>query len=148
MTLDVARLAVTLGVLALVALVSWRYERARARRKPVVPDRLFDEADLPFGGRNGLVLVAFNSRFCSECHETPGVVREAVGDDVPLVTLSLSERPELARKYDLHVTPTLFLVDRAHRIRFAHAGNPEPAMLREYVSEAMTSMALESWERA
>jgi len=52
-------------------------------------------------------LVQFTHPLCSDCHELEGRLRR---DDRPLVTVDVSERPDLARRYHVTVVPTAFTV--------------------------------------
>jgi hypothetical protein len=132
-----ARLAVAAGVAALVGVLAW----ARARRRAGFRPRLarVPEDALPAGPRAPLTALYFTSRLCSECAETPLIVRDAA-PEVPAVPLSVHDRPGLARALGVTETPTLLLVDASGRIRYAQAGNPTPADLWTYVREAWDSL--------
>ncbi|MEA3201917.1 MAG: hypothetical protein QOE90_3345 [Thermoplasmata archaeon] len=134
----IARVGVALGLLALVALAAW----ARARRRAGFQPRLarVPEDLVPPGAP--LAVLYFTSRLCSECAETPHVVREAA-PEVPAIAVSVHERARLARDLGVTETPTLLLVDAEGRIRYAQAGNPTPAQLWTYVREAWDSLDAE-----
>jgi hypothetical protein len=68
-------------------------------------DRL-DPADLD-GAGGGRVFVEFTHPLCADCREWEQRLRDA-GD--PLVTLDVTERPDLARKYGIAVVPSVFEV--------------------------------------
>jgi thioredoxin-like negative regulator of GroEL len=51
--------------------------------------------------------VEFTHPLCSECQDWE---RRLSGDDAPLVTLDVRERPDLARKYGIAVVPTVLAV--------------------------------------
>src|SRR5882672_4813678 len=79
-----------------------------ARLRGISPrhhDRI-DTADLP-GASSERMYVEFTHPLCSECQEWE---RRLSGDEAPLVTLDVRERPDLARKYGIAVVPTVLTV--------------------------------------
>jgi hypothetical protein len=79
-----------------------------ARLRGISPrhhDRI-DTADLP-NASSERMYVEFTHPLCSECQEWE---RRLSGDDAPLVTLDVRERPDLARKYGIAVVPTVLAV--------------------------------------
>jgi hypothetical protein len=83
--------------------------RLTARLRGISPqhhDRL-DPADL--GGLDGhaRAYVEFAHPLCSECRDWEERLRKA---DEPLLTLDVSERPDLARKYGIAIVPTVVAV--------------------------------------
>jgi thioredoxin-like negative regulator of GroEL len=65
-----------------------------------------DTADLE--GMDGLpAYVEFTHPLCSECHDWE---RRLTSEPEPLLTLDVSERPDLARKYGVAVVPTVLKV--------------------------------------
>jgi hypothetical protein len=79
-----------------------------ARLRGISPrhhDRI-DTADLPTAAGERMY-VEFSHPLCSECQEWE---RRLSGDDSPLVTLDVRERPDLARKYGIAVVPTVLAV--------------------------------------
>lgn len=109
----------------------------RRRRTYDPPTARMPESAFPRGDRAPLTAFYFASRLCAACKETPDLVRRA--GDVPLVPLWVHERPDLVRELGVYETPTLILADDAGRIRYARAGNPEPAELALYIEEARLS---------
>lgn len=136
-----ARLLVAAAVVALVAAVALARRRRRARGFEPALGRL-PEAAFPRGPRAPLTAFYFTSRLCGACQETPGIVR-AAAPELPVVPLPVHERADLARALGVSETPTLLLVDEEGRIRYARAGNPEPAELWTYVREAWDSLEAE-----
>jgi hypothetical protein len=120
----VALLVATVIVLGGVRALRPRY-RPRLGRLP--PDAF------PPGERAPLTAFYFTSRLCAECRDTPGIVHDAA-PHVPAVPLKVHERPDLARALGVRETPTLLLVDREGRIRYARAGNPTADELRRAVA--------------
>jgi hypothetical protein len=79
-----------------------------ARLRGISPrhhDRI-DTADLP-GGSGERMYVEFTHPLCSECKEWEA---RLAGEDAPLVTLDVRERPDLASKYGIAVVPTVLAV--------------------------------------
>jgi Domain of unknown function (DUF4395) len=68
-------------------------------------DRL-DPADLD-GVAGGRAFVEFTHPLCADCREWERRLRDA---DAPLVTLDVSEHPDLARKYGIAIVPSVFEV--------------------------------------
>lgn len=127
------RAGVAIGILVLALAVAL----ARRERAYEPPLARMPASAFPPGERAALTAFYFASRLCAECKRTPDVVRRA--GDLPLVALWIHERPDLARELGVQETPTLLLADSAGRIRYARAGNPEPAELALYVEEARLS---------
>ena len=65
-----------------------------------------DPADLD-GVAGGRAFVEFTHPLCGDCREWERRLRAA---DAPLVTLDVSERPDLARKYGIAIVPSVFEV--------------------------------------
>lgn len=126
------RIAVVLALVgAVLGLAAWRARR----RTAYAPDlaRLPDDAFA--GPRAPLTVFYFTSRLCLACQETPAVVR-AADPTIPLIPLSVHERPDLAHALGVFETPTLLLADAEGRIRYARVGNPDPSELRLWILEA------------
>jgi thiol-disulfide isomerase/thioredoxin len=113
-----------LGVLlALVAVATaaglvWRATTGRARtarrREVVLPAEVGAE---PFGGR--ATLLQFSTAFCAPCRSTARLLG-AVADDhdgVRHVEVDLTNRPELADRFNILQTPTTLVLDGAGSVR-------------------------------
>jgi len=85
--------------------------RLGARLRGISPGHhsRIDPADL--GGLDGAgrAYVEFTHPLCSECHQWERRLNER---PEPLITLDVSERPDLARKYGVAVVPTVVSVAR------------------------------------
>jgi hypothetical protein len=64
-----------------------------------------DPADL--NGIRGRAYVEFTHRLCSECHDWE---ERLSSEPEPVLTLDVSSRPELARKYGIAVVPTVLKI--------------------------------------
>jgi Domain of unknown function (DUF4395) len=83
--------------------------RLVARLRGVSPrshDRI-DPSDLPALDGAMQAFVEFTHPLCAECGVWERRLRER---DEPLVTVDVSERPEMARKYGITVVPTVFAI--------------------------------------
>jgi hypothetical protein len=106
-------LAVLVGALALLAAstgfcAGCELYRLTARLRGVSPRHhpQMDTADLE--GMDGLpAYVEFTHPLCSECHDWE---RRLASEPEPLLTLDVSDRPDLARKYGVAVVPTVLKV--------------------------------------
>ena len=106
-------LAVLVGALALLAAstgfcAGCELYRLTARLRGISPRHhpQMDTADLE--GMDGLpAYVEFTHPLCSECHDWE---RRLTSEPEPLLTLDVSERPDLARKYGVAVVPTVLKV--------------------------------------
>jgi hypothetical protein len=106
-------LAVLVGALALLAATTGfcagcELYRLTARLRGISPRHhpQMDTADLE--GMDGLpAYVEFTHPLCSECHDWE---RRLTSEPEPLLTLDVSERPDLARKYGVAVVPTVLKV--------------------------------------
>jgi Domain of unknown function (DUF4395) len=106
-------LALLVGGLALLAAgtgfcAGCELYRLSARLRGISPrrhDRL-DPADLD-GVAGSRAFVEFSHPLCAECREWERRLQSAAA---PLVTLDVSERPDLARKYGIAVVPSVFEV--------------------------------------
>jgi Domain of unknown function (DUF4395)/Thioredoxin len=64
-----------------------------------------DVAEL--GGGDGVTLVEFTHPLCSDCRE---LEQRLAADVRPLLTVDVSKRPDLARRYHVTVVPTAYVV--------------------------------------
>jgi len=85
-----------------------------------VRSRVIDRVDLSELGAvvEGEVVVEFTHPLCTDCRALEGKLR---GEGRPVLTIDVSQRPEIARKYGVVVVPTAVLVgsDGAVRARIA-----------------------------
>jgi hypothetical protein len=106
-------LAVLVAALALLAAstgfcAGCELYRLTARLRGISPRHHphMDPADLP--GMDGLpAYVEFTHPLCSECHAWE---RRLTSEPEPLLTLDVSDRPDLARKYGVAIVPTVLKV--------------------------------------
>ena len=118
-------LAVLVGALALLAAgtglcVGCELYKIGARWRGIRSQRLerIDVADLG-GAPEGDAVVQFTHPLCADCRRLEGELR-AAGREV--VTLDVSRRPELARKYGVALVPTAVAVTPDGRVTARLAG--------------------------
>jgi hypothetical protein len=107
-------LAVLVGALALLAATTGfcagcEVYRLTARLRGISArhhDRL-DPSDLNGVGGAERAFVEFTHPLCADCREWEERLREG---SAPVVTLDVSERPDLARKYGIAIVPSVFEV--------------------------------------
>jgi hypothetical protein len=99
-----ALLAATTGVC-----VGCEIYRLGARVRGIRPGRIerVDLAEIGAAGREGEVVVQFTHPLCTDCHT---LERELVAAGRDVVTVDVSRRPELARKYGVALVPTAVAV--------------------------------------
>jgi hypothetical protein len=66
-----------------------------------------DLAELGVPAGDGVTVVQFTHPLCSACHE---LSRRLADGARPLVSIDVSQRPELARRYHVAVVPTAYAV--------------------------------------
>ena len=117
----VAALALLAAVTGLC--VGCELYRLLARARGVRPGRVaaFDLAELGLDrdepgldrGTSGEVVVEFTHPLCGRCQSVGRELREGTR---PVVTVDVSQRPELARRYHVTLVPTAFAVDGDGRV--------------------------------
>jgi hypothetical protein len=124
------RVLVAALVIALAAAAAALY-RAR-RQRPI--DQV-EPADFGLSGR-GRAVAGFTSPMCHSCQLWRTELAE---HGLPAAFVDVKERPELARRYHVHATPAVLLVDLASgRVLRQFREDPHPAALAE-LRELMTS---------
>src|SRR5919204_4831307 len=112
--------------LALLAAVSVASILVRRRELPGAPARI-DLGDLGLAHSTGVGVVGFSTSYCLPCQHWE---RALVRSPVPFMKVDLSERPELARRYQVKATPLILAVSLADgTVVDAFDGEPEPSQL-------------------
>lgn len=116
---------VRLLVLAVVGLVVWAVTAAlRSYAAHAKAPKRFDVGDAASAGEAPL-LVTFSGPYCSECHEIlPRLQAASSAHQVPLAVIDIKDRPELAAKYDVRLTPTTLVVGSGGTVRAGWLGTP------------------------
>ncbi len=133
------RLAVVVAIVAGAALlgVVWRVTSGRSRR--IRDGKQVDLAELgvlkngkpvdEFGSR--LTFLQFSSEFCSQCVQTARILGEleSQSDDVLHIEVDITNRVDLANKYQVLQTPTTLILDRRGVVKSRIGGAPKTSTL-------------------
>jgi thiol-disulfide isomerase/thioredoxin len=133
-------LAIVLGLVAVSTVIGllWRSRTGRVRERRDA-QTVVTAADVasphPFG--SAATLLQFSTEFCAPCRSTAVVLGElsAARDGVVHVEIDLTQRPELARTFNILQTPTTFLVDGAGVVRARIGGAPRRDDLRAAIDD-------------
>lgn len=126
---------VGVGLAVWVAARSLRsyFEHAR------VPNR-FDPTDVGVEASRKPLLVEFTSPFCYDCKLALPVLEQlATTHSASLAVIDAKERPDLAAKYGIRLTPTILVVDGRGGIRGGWLGNPPQHEVESVLLEALAS---------
>jgi thiol-disulfide isomerase/thioredoxin len=133
------RLLVLAGLLALTTLIGVFWKLTTGRAKIVVDGVKVDLQELG-ATKNGTPVTAFGSRvtflqfsgeFCSQCPPTARVLSEleAKTPGALHIEVDITNRLELARKFNILQTPTTLVLDRRGVILSRIAGSPKTTTL-------------------
>src|SRR4051794_20835050 len=121
---------------ATVAGLLWRSRTGvvRAARPDAVTPVDLGTAE-PFGSH--ATLVQFSTRFCAQCPAARRVLGAAADrlSGVRHVEIDLTDRPDIATRFNVLQTPTVLLLDGAGVIRGRIAGAPRPGELDRHLSQ-------------
>lgn len=127
--------AIVLGLVAVSTGIGllWRRRTGRVRERTdghTVVTAVALGSPRPFG--SAATLLQFSTEFCAPCRTTAVVLGELSAEraGVAHVEIDLTERPELAREFNILQTPTTFLVDGAGVVRARIGGAPRRDDLR------------------
>ncbi len=117
----------------LIAAVSFASLLVRRREAPSAPSKL-DLRELGLARSTGVGVVGFSTPYCLPCQQWEQAL---VRSPVPFMKVDLSERPELARRYQVKATPLILAVSLADgTVVDAFDGEPEPAHVQRIVELA------------
>ncbi|MDQ1608384.1 MAG: hypothetical protein QOE16_1116 [Microbacteriaceae bacterium] len=126
-----ASLAIVIGLVGIAAALGlvWRARTGRVRPVHASADasgiRPADVAsEAVFGQR--ATLLQFSTEFCAPCRGTRAILGELAAhrDGVVHVDVDLTDRPDLARRFNVMQTPTTLLLDGSGAVRARIAGAP------------------------
>jgi hypothetical protein len=113
--------------LALLAVVTTANLIVRRREEPSGPARV-DLTDLGLAHAAGVGVVGFSTPYCLPCQQWEEALTST---PVPFMKVDLSERPELARRYDVTSTPLILAVSLADgTVVDSFHGDPRPDLLQ------------------
>jgi thiol-disulfide isomerase/thioredoxin len=137
----VTPLAVLATLVALVALaaalgVAWKASTGRVRRQDGDVVHL---AEVPLDGR--ATLLQFSTIVCAPCVPTRRVLGTiaATTDGVNHVDLDLTNRPDIAARFNVLQTPTTLILDGSGIIRARIGGAPRPADVRAALASILAA---------
>lgn len=134
-----SRLLVVAAIILAAAIIGviWRVTSGRARR--IRDGKQVDLAELgvvkdgkpvtEFGSR--LTFLQFSSEFCSQCVQTARILGEleTQSDEVLHLEVDLTNRLDLAKKYQVLQTPTTLILDRRGVVKSRIGGAPKTSTL-------------------
>ena len=138
-----SRLALVSAIVAAAVLVGvvWKLTTGKAKR---IRDGLqVDLAELgalkngrpvtAFGDR--ITFLQFSSEFCSQCVQTARILGELEqqSDDVLHLEVDITNRLDLASKYNILQTPTTLVLDRRGIVKSRIGGAPKAATLESEI---------------
>ncbi len=138
-----SRLALVSAIVAAAVLVGviWKLTSGKAKR---IRDGLqVDLAELgalkngrpvtAFGDR--ITFLQFSSEFCSQCVQTARILGELEqqSDDVLHLEVDITNRLDLANKYNILQTPTTLVLDRRGIVKSRISGAPKAATLESEI---------------
>ena len=104
-----------------------------------VPNR-FDPNDVGVDTSRKPLLVEFTSPFCYDCKLALPVLEQlATTHSASLAVIDAKERPDLAAKYGIRLTPTILVVDHRGGIRGGWLGNPPQHEVESVLLEALAT---------
>ena len=135
------RLALLVGLVALAGVLGavWRLRTGRA--KAIRSGELVDLAELAavkngkpvttFGKR--VTFLQFSSEVCSACRQTARVFTEleANSSDVLHIEVDITNRLDLAKKYNILQTPTTLVLDQNGRVTSRIGGAPKQETIED-----------------
>lgn len=131
-----ARLLILVGLGLAVTLASRLLRRYFAGAS--VPTR-FERKDVNAADSRAL-LVEFTSPFCHDCKlALPVLEGLAETHSASLAVIDAKERPDLAAKYGIRLTPTILVVDGKGAIRGGWLGNPPRHEVESALVEALAT---------
>lgn len=121
--------AILLGLVAFATALGllWKATTGRARTGSGDVVRL---AEVPV--TDGLTLLQFSTEVCAPCSATRRVLGTIADEreDVAHVDLDITNRPELAARFNIMQTPTTLVLDSAGSIRARIGGAVRPDVIR------------------
>lgn len=120
------RLGLVIGLLALAAVAGLVWRSKTGRAKKITSGQIIDLAELgatkdgkpvtEFGSR--VTFLQFSSEFCTACRQTARLYRELeqVHSDVLHIEVDITNRTDLANKFNILQTPTTLVLDAHGRV--------------------------------
>lgn len=138
-------MAVLVGVLALAAVLGLllRHRTGRARSAGTAASTKQDADGLALDTDYGAAatFVQFSTPTCARCPATRRQLASVADqhEGVRRIEIDLTERPELASRFDVMQTPTVLLLDADRTIRTRFGGPPRPPELAAALDAVLTA---------
>ena len=141
-----AKLAVVITVVAVAAAAGLIWRSRSGRAKAVDSSESVDLRELAaikngelvtnFG--RGTTFLQFSSEYCSQCRQTARMLAELESADPSVlhVEVDITNRLELAKKYNILQTPTTLVLDSRGRVRSRIGGLAKPQVIQEEAQKA------------
>lgn len=120
------RLGLVIGLLVLAAVAGLVWRSKTGKAKKIASGQIIDLAELgatkdgkpvtEFGSR--VTFLQFSSEFCTACRQTARLYRELeqVHSDVLHIEVDITNRTDLANKFNILQTPTTLVLDAHGRV--------------------------------
>lgn len=136
-------IVITLAIVAAIAGLVWRTRTGKS--KTVKDGGSVDLKELAALKNGNLVtkfgrkttFIQFSSEYCTQCRQTARLLGELEKADegVLHVEIDITNRLELAKKYNVLQTPTTLVLDSKGRIKSRIGGAPKPAVIQQELEE-------------
>lgn len=136
-------IVITLAIVAAIAGLAWRTRTGKS--KTVTDGGSVDLKELAALKNGNLVtkfgrkttFIQFSSEYCTQCRQTARLLGELEKADegVLHVEIDITNRLELAKKYNVLQTPTTLVLDSKGRIKSRIGGAPKPAVIQQELEE-------------
>lgn len=136
-------IVITLAIVAAIAGLVWRTRTGKS--KAVKDGGSVDLKELAALKNGNLVtkfgrkttFIQFSSEYCTQCRQTARLLGELEKADegVLHVEIDITNRLELAKKYNVLQTPTTLVLDSKGRIKSRIGGAPKPAVIQQELEE-------------
>ena len=141
-------IAITLSALVAVATalgLGWQKLNGRARRiTPVNGGDVVDVSQFPGTPTLGqtATLVQFSTEMCSPCRQTHAILAEISAEQPTIVHIEvdLTQRADLANKFNILQTPTTLILDRDGTIRARIGGGVTRATVIAELDSVLTTL--------
>ncbi|MFT4213766.1 MAG: thioredoxin family protein [Microbacterium sp.] len=124
--MEPAAAALAVGVLIAASIVIGLVARARSGRKHTRPRADVTAADLGIPTLGGVAtIVQFSTEYCARCpavRRALTAIAAAEGAGVVLAEVDLTHRPDLATRFRILTTPTVFVIDAHGAIAASFSG--------------------------
>lgn len=137
------RLVVVLAVVVLAAIAGVVYKLTTGRSKSVASGARVDLAELG-ATKNGvpftefdrkITFLQFSSDYCTQCPPTARLLGEleSADENVRHIEVNITERLDLANKFNVLQTPTTLVLDRKGFVKSRIGGAPRPQTLESEI---------------